>query len=92
MSLKMPTMNAQSAFHRGVQPLLGLLLQGKDAAVLAMQPDQALHGRIEELAAKSTEDGLTMNERDEYEGYVRANKLIAALRQQAHKMQSEQAM
>ena len=82
-------MSTQSAFHRGVHPLLNLLLPGKEAAVLAVKPDQALSARIEELAAKSTEDMLTADERDEYEGYVQANKFVATLRRQALKMQTE---
>jgi len=84
-------MSTQSAFHRGVHPLLNLLLPGKEAAVLAVKPDQALSARIEELATKSTEDMLTDDERDEYEGYVQANKFVATLRRQARKMQTERA-
>lgn len=53
------------------------------------QPDQAMSARIEELATKSTEGALTVDERAEYEGYVQANKFVAALRRQALK-QSEQ--
>ncbi|MDB6004774.1 MAG: hypothetical protein JWR15_1761 [Prosthecobacter sp.] len=84
-------MSTQSAFHRGVHPLLNVLLPGREAAVLAVQPDKALSARIEELATKSTEDTLTTDERDEYEGYVQANKFVAILRRQARKMQFEQA-
>ncbi|HBJ86672.1 MAG TPA: hypothetical protein DDZ88_23010 [Verrucomicrobiales bacterium] len=84
-------MSTQSAFHRGVHPLLQLLLPGKEAAVLAVQPDKALRERIEELAAKSTEGGLTADERDEYEGYVQANKFVATLRRQARQMQASAA-
>lgn len=85
-------MSTQSAFQRGVQPFLSLLLTGKEAAVLAMQPDQALSTCIEELAAKSTEGTLTTAERDEYEGYVQANKFVSTLRRQAHQMQSSRAL
>jgi len=84
-------MSTQSAFHRGVHSLLQLLLPGKEAAVLAVQPDKALRERIEELAAKSTEGGLTADERDEYEGYVQANKFVATLRRQARQMQASAA-
>jgi hypothetical protein len=84
-------MSTQSAFRHGVQPLLSLLLPGKEAAVLTVQPDQALRDRIEELAAKSTEKCLTTNESEEYQGYVLANKFVATLRRQARKMQSQQA-
>ncbi|MFN0077555.1 MAG: hypothetical protein ACKVY0_13880 [Prosthecobacter sp.] len=84
-------MSTQSAFHRGVHPLLELLLPGKEQAVLTVQPDRALHERIEELAAKSTEGDLTADERDEYAGYVQANKFVATLRRQARRMQSSTA-
>ena len=76
-------MSPQIAFHRGVHTLLQLLLPGKEEAVLAVQPDPALRERIEELAAKSTEGQLTPEEREEYEGYVRANKFVATLRREA---------
>lgn len=79
-------MSTQSAFHRGVQPLLQLLLPGKEADVLSIQPDHDLRERIEHLAAKSTEGELSPEERDEYEGYVRANKFIATLRREARTM------
>lgn len=79
-------MSIQSAFHRGVHPVLQILLPGKEDAVLAVQPDQALRGRIEELASKSTEGELTAEERAEYEGYVRANKFVATLRREARSM------
>ncbi|MGV3660665.1 MAG: hypothetical protein ACO1TE_10790 [Prosthecobacter sp.] len=84
-------MSTQSAFHRGVHPLLQLLLPGKEEAVLAAEPDQTLRQRIEELASKSTEGELTEDERDEYEGYVRANKFVATMRRQARRMQSDKA-
>ncbi|MCF7786621.1 MAG: hypothetical protein K9N47_10905 [Prosthecobacter sp.] len=56
------------------------------------KPDEALSTRIEVLAAKSTEGTLTTDERDEYQGYVRANKFVSTLRRQARKTQSEQAL
>ena len=84
-------MSAQAAFHRGVQPLLELLLPGREDAVLAAQTDQPLRDRIEELAAKSTEGTLTPDERDEYAGYVRANKFVAVLRREARKFKAGSA-
>ena len=81
-------MSTQSAFQRGVHPLLRLLLPGKEEAVLSIQPDQVLRERVEQLAAKSTEDELTPEEREEYEGYVRANKFVAILRRAARAMQA----
>jgi hypothetical protein len=50
-------MSAQTAFQRGVSPLLQLLLPGREDAVLAVQADQPLRERIEELAAKNTDGG-----------------------------------
>ena len=85
-------MSTQTAFHRGVHPLLRLLLPGKEKAVLNAKPDRALRERIEQLAAKSTEGKLTAKERDEYEGYVRANKFVATLRREARAMNSHAAL
>jgi hypothetical protein len=84
-------MSSEAAFHRGVEPLFQLLLSGKEEAVLAVQTDRALRERIESLAAKSTEGELTADERDEYEGYVRANKFVAVLRRGAQKMKAGSA-
>ncbi len=78
-------MSAQTAFQRGVSPLLQLLLPGREEAVLAVETDQALRARIDELAAKNTEGNLSQEELDEYIGYVRANKFVAVLRREAKK-------
>jgi len=79
------------AFDRGVRPLLRLVLLDKADTVLSFRPELKLSERIEELAAKSTEDELTTEERAEYEGYVRANKFIAILRRQARQLLSPNA-
>lgn len=84
-------MSSQTAFQRGVNPLLQLLLPGREDAVLSAETDQALRDRIEELAAKSTEGSLSAEERDEYAGYVRANKFVAVLRREARKFKSGSA-
>jgi hypothetical protein len=84
-------MSAQAAFHRGVHPLLQLLLPGREDAVLAVQSDQPLKERIDQLAAKNTEGALTPEERDEYAGYVRANKFVAVLRREAKKFNAGSA-
>jgi hypothetical protein len=83
--------SSQTAFQRGVNPLLQLLLPGREDAVLSAETDQALRDRIEELAAKSTEGILSAEERDEYAGYVRANKFVAVLRREARKFKSGSA-
>ena len=80
-------MSDRSAFLRGVGPVLQLLLPGKEDAVLSIAPDEALCERIEALAAKSTEGELTSAEREEYAGYVQANKFVAVLRREARAMQ-----
>ncbi|MCW1884518.1 hypothetical protein OKA04_07225 [Luteolibacter flavescens] len=76
-------MSAQAAFQRGVQPLLQILLPGKEEEVLSISADQSLRDRIEELASRNTEGELTAEERDEYAGYVRANKFVAVMRREA---------
>ncbi len=90
----MATTPETAAFDRGIRPLLEIVLLDKVDAVLSFRPEPALQDRIEELAAKSTEDELTAEERAEYEGYVRANKFVALLRRQAQgilMMKSHQA-
>lgn len=84
-------MSAQTAFQRGVEPLLKLLLPGREDAVLAAQTDHLLRERIEELAAKNTEGELSQEEQEEYFGYVRANKFVAVLRREAMKIKSGSA-
>jgi hypothetical protein len=86
-----PPMSAQAAFQRGVSPLLKLLLPGREDAVLSVQTDLLLRERIEELAAKNTEGTLSQEEREEYAGYVRANKFVAVLRREARKFKSGSA-
>jgi hypothetical protein len=83
--------SAQAAFQRGVSPLLELLLAGREDAVLSVQTDRSLRERIDELASKNTEGTLSPEERDEYTGYVRANKFVAVLRREAKKFKSGSA-
>ena len=84
-------MSEKTAFQRGVSPLLQLLLLGREDAVLAVQSDQPLRERIEELATKNTEETLSSEEREEYAGYVRANKFVAVLRREAKKFKAGSA-
>ena len=84
-------MSSQAAFQRGVGPLLSLLLPGREDAVLSVKADESLNERIEELATKNTEGSLTPDEREEYAGYVRANKFVAVLRREAKKFKSGSA-
>jgi len=82
----MPATPESTAFERGIRPVLQLLLPDKAEEVLSFRPDPALQSRIEQLAAKSTEDQLTDTERAELTGYVRANKFIAILQRQARQL------
>ncbi len=84
-------MKVQTAFQRGVDPLLQLILPGKVDEVLSIKPDPSLLHRIEELASKNTEGELSDEEREEYAGYVRANKFVAVLRREAMKFKSHSA-
>ena len=74
------------AFESALRPVLQIVLPDKAEALLNFRPSSELQGRIESLAAKSTEGALTEPERAEYEGYVRANNFVAILRRQARQM------
>jgi hypothetical protein len=74
------------AFERGVSPLLEKILPARLGDVLEFRPDAGIERRIEELAEKSTEGDLSVEERAEYEGYVRANKFVAVLRREANRL------
>ena len=74
------------AFERGLRPVLQILLPDKLEAILRFQPPEELTKRIDILASKSTEGQLTDPEKEEYEGYVRANKFVAILQRQARQM------
>lgn len=84
-------MSTQAAFHRGVSPLLNILLPGKEDLILAAASDSSLRDRIEQLAVRSTEGELTEEERKEYEGYVRANKFVALLLREAKRFKAQSA-
>lgn len=71
--------------------MLRLLLPGRADDLLSMPTDEALRSRIEELADKSNEGALSDAEREEYSGYVRANKFVAVLRAEARKFKSGSA-
>lgn len=84
-------MNTASAFQRGIGPILEKLLPGREEAVLSARPDPSLRDRIEELASRHTEGLLSIEEIEEYTGYVRANKFVAVLRREAKKFKSGSA-
>ena len=51
-----------------------------------MRKNSRLQARIDELAGRCTEGGLTEEEKFEYETYVRAGNLIAILQAKARKL------
>lgn len=75
-----------TAFDRGVYPLLSQVLTGKTDEVRKFRPERSLQERIEQLASKSTEGELTDEEREEYAGYVQANKFVAVMKRQAERL------
>jgi hypothetical protein len=84
--------NAESnAFDRGVRPLAEMVFPDKAQLVLGFRPAPELQARIEELAAKSTEGNLTEMEREEYAGYVQANKFIAIMKRLAREVSHKAA-
>ena len=72
-----------TAFDRSVRPMLESVFRERAQLVLNYRPTPELQARSEELAAKSTEGKLTEAEREEYTGYVRANKFVAVLQRLA---------
>lgn len=82
----MQTLSESTAFNHAVTPVLQIVLPNRVDPLLEYEPDATLAARIEELAEKSTEGTLTDEERDEYAGYVRANKFVAFLKRQAERL------
>jgi hypothetical protein len=74
------------AFDRATDGLLGFFTPEQARALIAYRGEVWLQGRIEELAGKNTEGELTVDERAEYEGYVRANRFVAILQGKLKKL------
>ncbi len=73
-----------NAFDRGIDPVLKMILStDKARTVLDYRADESLQQRIEELADKCNEGELSLSERAEYEGYVRANNCVAIIQAKA---------
>jgi hypothetical protein len=73
-----------NAFDRGIDPVLKMILStDKARTVLDYRADESLQQRIEELADKCNEGELSLSERAEYEGYVRANNFVAIIQAKA---------
>jgi len=68
-----------NAFERGTDPLFKMLSAEQLRQLVAISPDHDLEQRISELAQRASDGRLGDEERAEYEGYVRANNLLAVL-------------
>jgi len=75
-----------TAFDRGISPFLQIFLPDKAKQVIEFEADSEVRDRIEQLACKSTEGELSVDERKEYEGFVRANKFIAVVQREARRV------
>ncbi len=74
-----------AAFDRSTEPLFRLLTARQVEQIVSFRPDESVLERIDVLAAKCAEGELTPEERAEYEGYVRANSVIALMQGIARK-------
>lgn len=82
-------MNAKiqsAAFDRAVEPVLQMLTADQTEWLATYSCDERLQERLEELAQKSTEGELSDDERDEYEGYVRAEQFLSVLKVKARRL------
>jgi hypothetical protein len=77
-----------AAFEHGADPILRCTIE-QAREIANYKDDTKLRRRIEELAGKGNEGGLTDRERAELEGYVRANKFIALLQAQVRRLLDE---
>ena len=75
-----------TAFDRGIEPVFRLLNEDQVRQIVQLSSDAQLERRIEELAGKSNEGELTPEEHAEYEGYARANKVLAILQAQGRRI------
>jgi hypothetical protein len=77
-----------TAIHldRLLQPFVGCLSPEVAAKVASLRADDAMQDRIDYLAERSNEGLLTVEERDEYAGYLRAIEVIAVLQAQARSL------
>ncbi len=88
----MATSSESASFEQGIRPLMEILIPGRAEAILGFQPDPQLQARIDDLAEKSTEGLLTEAERDEYAGFIRANKFVAILKRQARHLVNDSSV
>jgi hypothetical protein len=63
-----------------------IVLPGKRDAVIGFRAEPQLQARMKELARRPTDGQLTEEERADYSGFVRANKLVSILKRQASRL------
>lgn len=76
-------MTTSQAFHRGTAQLFDLLTPDQTKRLAELQGDPGLADRLVELADRANEGELNRSERDEYEGYIQANDVLAVLQSEA---------
>jgi hypothetical protein len=74
------------AFERCLEPVLGLLSEEQVNALIDFRGSPELKVRMAELFNKSNEGELSDREREEYEGYIRANNYLAILQAKARRV------
>jgi hypothetical protein len=72
-----------SVLDRLLEPITRCLNPESARALAALRADAVAQARIDELAERSNEGQLTLEERREYETYVHAGNLIAILQAKA---------
>ena len=77
------TDESHQAFHRGTAPIFALLTAEQTLQLAELRADPALADRLADLADKANEGDLSAAERAEYEAYIEANNLLAALQAEA---------
>ena len=79
------TINA-TAFNRGLDPILQFFTEDQARGIVQYRGDKELQQRIEKLAELANEGELSPQDREEYEGYVQANKFVAILQAKVRKL------
>ena len=74
---------SHQAFHRGTAPIFALLSPEQTRQLAELHGDPSLAERLTELAEKANEGELSDSERTEYEAYIAANNILAALQAEA---------
>lgn len=85
-------MGNAEVLDRVLDPISRSLNAESARALVRARPDPEAQQRVAELAAKCNEGELTVEERDEYETYVRAGNLVSVLQAKAHLYLKEQGL